>query len=81
MPHKFEIFMGGCELCRTALQTLKEAICDKCEVIEYDLTGAPSEEVLTKVKNYNIKAVPAIVIDGKLEFEHVPSIDEIKAFF
>jgi len=56
-------------------------ICDKCEVIEYNLTGAPSKEVLTKVKNYNIKAVPAIVIDGELEFERVPSIDEVKTFF
>ncbi len=76
MGHKFEIFTAGCSLCQTALKQLKEAICEKCQVIEYNLNQSADAGVLAK--KYNIKVVPSIVVDGEIKFEGTPSIEEIK---
>ncbi|MHA1188452.1 MAG: thioredoxin family protein [Candidatus Heimdallarchaeota archaeon] len=77
MGHKFEIFTAGCSFCQTALKLLKEAICEKCQIIEYNLNKSADAVILAK--KYNIKSVPSIVVDGELRFEGIPSPEEIKA--
>ena len=37
MGHKFEIFSGGCELCKKAIETLKDIVSEKHEIVEYSL--------------------------------------------
>ena len=76
MGHKFEIFTAGCSLCQTTLKQLKEAVCEKCQVIEYNLNQ--SADAVELVKKYDIKVVPSIVVDGEIKFEGIPSPEEIK---
>ncbi len=76
MGHKFEIFTAGCSLCQTAVRQLKEAVCEKCQVIEYNLNQ--SAEAVVLAKKFSIKAVPTIVVDGKIKIEGIPSTEAIK---
>ncbi len=42
-------------------------VCTSCEVVIYDLSKpCDTKECLEKVKNYCIKALPAIAVNGKL---------------
>jgi predicted DsbA family dithiol-disulfide isomerase len=48
-----------------------------CEVIEYRCSGA---ECCPEAKSYGIKAVPSIVVNGKLVIEGKPTLDEIRKY-
>lgn len=64
---KIEIFTAGCPICDETVKMVKEAACSSCEVIIYDLReGCKTNECLDKAKEYGVKSVPAIAIDGKL---------------
>lgn len=64
---KIEVFVAGCSLCDNALEKIKKEVCPNCEVIVYDLNkGCATNECKDKAKQYGIKRVPAVVIDGKL---------------
>ncbi len=69
MPEKrkIEIFTAGCPVCEDTVRQVREAACSSCEVIVYDLNkGCETNECLLKAKEYDIKSVPAVAIDGKL---------------
>ena len=68
MGHKFEIFSAGCELCRKAIETLRNTVCDECEVLEYDLHDPISVEIQEKIRKYDIKVVPTIIVDEKHKY-------------
>lgn len=78
MGHKFEIFTAGCDLCKTAIDILKENICEKCSIVEYSLHNPLTKDVEEKIKLYDIKAVPSIVVDEKLRFQGIPNKSEIE---
>jgi protein-disulfide isomerase len=78
LGHKFEIFTAGCELCKTAIKTIKETICEKCEVIEYSLQQPISKEAEEKSILYDIRVVPSIVVDEKQKITGIPRIEEIE---
>lgn len=69
MPHKIEIFMGNCELCRDFLDTLIVGKCAKCELVEHRIDNKKS---LAKAEKYKIKVVPTVVIDGIIKIEGKP---------
>jgi len=52
---KIEIFGAGCPACEEAVQTVNEIACPTCEI-----------DVAAKAKEYGIRSVPTVVIDGKL---------------
>ncbi len=78
MGHKFEIFSAGCNLCKNAIEILRNNICEKCEIIEYNLQDLIQEEIREKIEKYDIKAVPSIIVDEKHKIIGIPKPDEIK---
>jgi len=60
---KVEIFSAGCGVCDETVQLVKQIACDSCEVEVLDMQ---QEDVAKRAKKYGIKAVPSVVIDGKI---------------
>ncbi|MFW9830051.1 MAG: thioredoxin family protein [Candidatus Thorarchaeota archaeon] len=78
MGHKFEIFSGGCELCMKAIETLKELVSENHEIVEYSLQSPIQEEVKEKIKKYDIKVVPSIIVDQEHKYTGILQPEEIK---
>lgn len=60
---KIEIFSAGCPACNEAISLVKKIACPSCEVQVLDMNDPT---VATKAKQYAVRTVPAIAIDGKL---------------
>lgn len=58
-----EVFSAGCPACEPVLELVKSMACPSCNVQVLDMKRP---EVASRAKEYGIKAVPAVVIDGKL---------------
>ncbi len=65
--HTFEIFSADCPLCKN-IEIIKNP---GCTHIIHDVNHM-DEETEAKMKKYEIKAVPTIVIDGKYKVVGVP---------
>ncbi len=78
MGHKFEIFSAGCDLCKKAIETLRNNVCEKCEIVEYNLQNPIQEELQEKIKKYDIKVVPTIIVDEEHKYIGNLKSDEIK---
>jgi len=78
MGHKFEIFSAGCDLCKNAIEILMNNVCEKCEIIEYNLHDPIQEEIQEKIKKYDIRAVPSIIVDEEHKIIGILKPDEIK---
>ena len=59
---KVEVFSAGCSVCKETIEVVKR-LAGSHEVIVHDMNKS---EVASKAKEYGIRTVPAIVIDGKL---------------
>ena len=59
---KVEIFSAGCSTCKETIELVKR-IAGSHEVVIHDMQKS---EIASKAKNYGIRSVPAVVIDGKL---------------
>ncbi len=59
---KVEIFSAGCSTCKETIEMVKR-IAASHEVVIHDMQKS---EIASKAKNYGIRSVPAVVIDGKL---------------
>lgn len=71
MPHRIEVFTGGCPLCREVLTAVEVGKCATCVLLEHDLAqDFPSHE--EAVGRYGIRSVPTIVIDGRIKVEGKP---------
>jgi glutaredoxin 3 len=60
---KIEIFSAGCPACDETVEMVKTIACPSCEIEVLDMHEA---DVAAKAKEYGIRNVPAVVIDGKL---------------
>ncbi|HEV8158970.1 MAG TPA: thioredoxin family protein [Pyrinomonadaceae bacterium] len=60
---RIEIFSAGCPACDETVQMVNAIACPSCEIAVLDMR---QEEVAAKAKEYGVKSVPAVVIDGKL---------------
>ena len=60
---KIEIFSAGCPACDEAVSLVKKIACPSCEVQVLDMNDTT---VAAKAKQYAVRTVPAIVVDGKL---------------
>ncbi len=75
MKHKVEIFSADCPLCRETVRLVEEADCCKnSEIVVHKCSG---NECCQPAKDYKIRSVPSIVVDGKLAIEGRPSLQEI----
>lgn len=76
MAHKVEIFSADCPLCRETIDMVKGSDCCKnSEIVVHKCEG---DECCDPAKNYKIRTVPSIVVDGKLAIEGRPSLKDIK---
>ena len=60
---KVEVFSAGCPACEPVVQLVKSIACPSCDVQVLDMNRP---EVASRAKDYGVKAVPAVVIDGNL---------------
>lgn len=60
---KIEVFSAGCAACEETVQLVNQIACESCEVEVLDMR---QDEVAARARQYGIRAVPAVVIDGKL---------------
>jgi glutaredoxin 3 len=58
-----EVFSAGCGVCTETIEMVQRAACSSCEVTVLDMRDAA---VARRAKDLGIRAVPAVVIDGKL---------------
>ncbi len=60
---KIEIFSAGCGVCRETVEMMKRLAGSSHEVVVHDMQRA---DVAKKAREYGVRSVPAVVIDGKL---------------
>lgn len=60
---KIEVFSAGCSTCKDTIELVKRLAASSHEVVVHDMQQA---EVASKAKQYGVRSVPAVVIDGKL---------------
>lgn len=60
---QIEVFSAGCPACEEAVRTINEIACPSCDVQVLDMH---QPEVAARAKEYSIRSVPAVVVDGKL---------------
>jgi len=64
---KVEIFTAGCPLCDETVKLVNALACPSCEVKVYDLReGCATNECRDLAQRYGVKAVPTVVVDGKI---------------
>lgn len=67
MGKNIEIFTDRSLYGDDIVKLVKEYACPKCAVLVYDSNGTEkSSEMQSKVMEYGVTSMPAIVIDGKL---------------
>jgi glutaredoxin 3 len=60
---KVEVFSAGCPACEPVVQLVKSIACPSCDVQVLDMH---QPDVAAKAKQYGVKTVPAVAINGKL---------------
>jgi glutaredoxin len=60
---KVEVFSAGCPACEPVVELVKSIACPSCEVQVLDMK---EPGVAEKAKEYGVRTVPSVVIDGKL---------------
>ena len=63
LKRKVEVFSAGCPVCEETITLINEIACPSCEVLILDMRQGA---VAKKAKQYGIRSVPAVVIDGKV---------------
>lgn len=67
MKLQIEIFTAGCPVCDPVVDLVKETADENSEIKVYDLVEqCDDKECLVKIKDYTIKRVPSIVVNGEL---------------
>jgi glutaredoxin 3 len=60
---KIEVFSAGCSVCEETVKMVQSIACPSCEVSVLDMKDP---KVASRAKGLGIRAVPAVVIDGKV---------------
>lgn len=60
---KIEIFSAGCPACEEVVQMVQQIACPSCDVEVLDMREG---DVAAKAKQYGVRSVPAVAIDGRL---------------
>jgi glutaredoxin 3 len=62
MPKTIEVFSAGCSLCKETIEMVKR-LAGSHEVVIHDMH---TSEAAKKAKEYGVRSVPSVVVDGKL---------------
>lgn len=60
---KVEVFSAGCPACTETVKLVKQIACPSCDV---ELLDMNKPEVAAKARQYGVKTVPAVAINGML---------------
>lgn len=60
---KIEVFSAGCSACDAAVALVKRVVCSSCEVEVLEMRDSAVAE---RAKQYGIKRVPAVVVNGRV---------------
>jgi len=60
---KIEIFSAGCPACEEVIKTVKEIACPSCDG---QVLNMRQPDAAARAEVYGVRALPAIVINGKL---------------
>lgn len=60
---KIEVFSAGCAVCEDTITFINRIACPSCEV---EILDMHRPEVSKRAKQYGIRSIPAVVVDGKL---------------
>lgn len=60
---RIEVFSAGCPCCEEAVALVKSIACLSCEI---DVLDMRDETVVKRARDYGVRSVPAVVVDGKL---------------
>ena len=60
---KIEVFSAGCSTCKETIELVKRIAGSSHEVVIHDMLQS---ETASKAKQFGIRSIPAVVIDGKL---------------
>jgi len=58
-----EVFTAGCSVCDEALEAVRAVVCESCDLQVHDMKTQPAQ---AKAREYGIKRVPAVVVNGRL---------------
>ncbi len=58
-----EVFTAGCSVCDEALEAVRAVVCESCDLQIHDMKTTPAQ---AKARQYGIKRVPAVVVNGQL---------------
>jgi hypothetical protein len=66
MPHKLEVFVGNCAICKEVIDIVTVGKCGECimDVISVD---SKDEVVVDKLRRYDVRSVPTIIVDGRIK--------------
>ena len=78
MGKRIEVFTADCPPCKETLSLLRQEACSECEIIERRCSG---DECCEPAKGYGIKAVPTVVVDGKIRLVGKPSFAQVRNIF
>ncbi len=70
MPHRIQVFSGGCKLCKEAAEIVEVGKCKDCRM---EVLNVDNRKTKLLMKRYSIGAVPSIVIDDKIKVVGVPT--------
>ncbi len=60
---KIEIFSAGCAVCDETVALVNSLACPSCDV---EVLDTQTDDVAAKAKQYGVRSVPAVVVDGQL---------------
>lgn len=65
MPTKrtIEVFSAGCSTCKETIELVQRIAGSSHEIVIHDMHKS---DVASKAKQYGVRSVPAIAVDGKL---------------
>ena len=59
-----EVFSAGCSCCEETVKLVQSLVCPSCDLRILDMLSDKAAQA--KARQYGVKRVPAIVVDGKL---------------
>ncbi len=60
---KIEVFSAGCSTCKETIEVVKRLVRSSHDVVIHDMQKS---DVASRAKQYGVRSVPAVVVDGKL---------------
>lgn len=76
---KIEVFSAGCSICEETINLVKKISCPSCEV---EIVDTRERFAANRARGLGIRAVPAVVVDGKLAaccVQAGPSEEDLRA--